>query len=109
MTGGIGDVNQPAQPFQRSSFVDGNHGANTNRDDALAVSRRVNGVCHRSLTGHRAYLDSGVRYPIIKIQKRELRKLSRSTVSQRAITVADATAPSRAGYGTKRTRLAVPE
>ena len=48
----IGNVNLPAQPFQCTSFVDRDRGAYSNRDDALAVSRRVNGVCHRSLTGH---------------------------------------------------------
>ena len=52
VSGGIGNVNPPAQSFQRASFVDSNRGAYSNRDDALAVPRRVNGVCHRSLTRH---------------------------------------------------------
>jgi len=38
---GIGNVNLPAQPFQRASFVDSNRGDYSDRDDALAVSRRV--------------------------------------------------------------------
>ena len=48
VAGGIGNMNLPAQLFQRASFVYSNRWAYSNRDNAPAVSRRVNGVCHRS-------------------------------------------------------------
>jgi hypothetical protein len=46
----IGNVNLPARPFQVASLVDSTRRAYANGDDALAFSRGMNGVCHRSLT-----------------------------------------------------------
>jgi hypothetical protein len=47
-------MGSPTETFKQTSLVDGGNGVDANSDNALSVSRCVNGVCHGILNQHKA-------------------------------------------------------